>query len=190
MEIIETNWGIANTYNDTIKINSKLNQFPELRKKILQHEYEHIEANKRKGLNRFAKNREIDARTEVRFKDILPFIKRYPKALFQQYCPINYSKEENTIYFEWSLIFLYSIFIGIGYGILKLINSFSTTSELSWQITKNIAWIIGIILIIYFIGDRLRKNINKNNWKELDKKRKKTRWEKKLNKLGINPNIQ
>ena len=181
MDIIKSNFGIANTYPDRIEINEKLYQpeFNLLREKIIKHELEHSKA---KG---FWKNRKIDVLTEVKFKDLIPFIKKNPKVLFQQYLPITYSKKKNTLYFEWSLIFLYSIITGLGFLVYYLINLFSTSQEMFWQIIRNTGIILGVVLVLYFIGKKFRSSTSKINWKEEDKKTKLTSYQKKLKKLGI-----
>lgn len=157
--IKEVNWGVANTYkegkNYIIEINSQLQDFPKLREKILNHEREHSRA---KG---FWKNRKIDALTKLKHRDLLKFYKKYPKTFLQQNIPINYSKEKNTLFIEWSRIFLIIIYAGILFGIYYLINLFSNSPTFFWEVAKYMGIIFGISFLIYFIGKRLIKYINK-----------------------------
>ncbi len=177
MEIVKSNWGIANTFNDRIEINKNLDDFPGLKQKIIHHEMEH---SRTKG---FIANRKVDALTELKFKDIFPFVKKYPKAFFQQYIPISYSKVDNTLYFEWSLITLYFIFLGMGYLIYRLILFFSMDSAFSFIILRNIIIIFGVILGLYILGKFLKKYTSGIDWNEGENKL--TNEQKKLKKLGI-----
>ena len=179
MDIIESNWGIANTYPNRIELNKHLKDFPKLREKIITHELEHAKAKS------WIANRKVDAFTEIKFKDLIPFIKKHPKALFQQYLPITYSKYDNTIYFEWTLILLYLLGTGVLYLIYKFISVFATNSHLFWQIMKNIAIIGAIILFLYWVGKKLRNYTSKIDWKK--NKKKLTKKQKQLKRLGINP---
>lgn len=164
VEIIKTDWGVANTYKTKegyqIEINSKLDEFPEIKEKVLRHEFEHTRV-KEKGHKGFIAQRKIDALTEVKFKDLFPFYKKNPKTFFQQMSPITYSKQKNTLFIEWTLIFLYTIYLGIGYLVFWLINTFSTNQEEFFAISKWI-FIIGLIVfIIYKGGKLLLRSLNK-----------------------------
>lgn len=185
MEIIETDWGIANTIDNKVYINSKLNDYPELKEKIIKHETEHYFANKEKGFKKFAKNRKIDALTEVKFKDLFPFIRKNPRTFFQQYLPISYSSKEDTVFIEWSLVFLYGLIGFLVWFAFKLVNVFSDSKEMFWLILKNTGIILGIIIVLYFIGGKIRKSINKEA--DSGKKVKLNKRQRRLKKLGVNP---
>jgi hypothetical protein len=166
VDIIKTRFGIANYYSnpERIEINEKLFEpkFEILKNRIIQHELEHHRA-KSKG---FWKQREIDLKTNITFKDIFPFIKKHPKAFFQQSLPFSYT--DNTIFIEWSLIFLYLIIIGVGFGIYKLIDVFSSNSILFWKIIKYMLIVGFIVWVLTILGRRVIRGINKQS-KELKK---------------------
>ena len=161
MDIFEVDFGIANTYSDRIEINKHLIEFPTLREKIIKHELEHSRESK------FWKHRKIDALTEVKFRDLFPFIKKYPKYFFQQYFPFTYRNK--TLYIEWSLLILYSLGIGFLFLIYFLINLFSNDSSFFWRVIKYMAWILGIISLVYFGGKKLIKIVNSEYKKEIKK---------------------
>jgi len=164
----EVNFGIANTYKTEkghlIEINYKLQEFPKLREKIVEHEFEHAKAKS------FWKNRKVDALTDLKFKDLFPVYKKYPKLFFQQHLPFNYSKEKKTLFIDWSLIFLYSFYIGIGIGIYSLIKLFSKDSIFFWKVIKYIAIILGASFLVYQGGKRLRKSVNEEAQRLTSKK--------------------
>lgn len=159
VDIIKTKFGIANYYSnpERIEVNEVLfePEFNLLLNKIVQHELEHHRA-KDKG---FFKQREIDMKTELKFSDLLPVYKKKPSLFFQQMSPIVYL--DKTIYFEWSLIILYLLGIGILCGIYLLIRAFSTDNILFWKIIKNMAILFPIIIILYFLGKKATKYVNK-----------------------------
>lgn len=161
--IKEVDWGVANAYKTDdgylIEINYKLQEFPELREKILTHEREHT---KSKG---FWKQRKVDALTDLKFRDLFPVYRKYPKLFWQQNIPINYSKEKNTLFIDWSLLFLYIFYAGILVLIYFLVNLFSTNSVFFWKIIKYAGIILGITIVLSFIGKKLKKAINEESVK-------------------------
>ncbi len=161
--IKEVEWGLANTYrlgdDYVIEINSKLKDFPVLRKKILDHEFNHT---KNQG---FWKNRKVDALSDLRFRDLIPIYRKYPKLFMQQNIPFNYSKEKNTLFIEWSRIFLTIIYAGILVLIYFLINLFSTNSIFFWKIIKYTGIILGITIVLSFVGKKLKKAVNEESVK-------------------------
>jgi len=152
MDIIETDWGCANTYSDRIELNKHLREFPELRERVLRHELEHAKANS------FFKNRKIDALTELKFKDLWPFYRKYPKAFLQQYFPVTYRNK--TLYFEWSLIFLYCFYFCVGLLIFWIISFFSTDRAMFWKIVKYVILVLTASVIVRVGFRRLIKYIN------------------------------
>lgn len=163
--IKKVGWGVANTYSVgddyVIEINEHLfePEFDDLRSRIISHEREH---SKEKG---FWKNRKIDALTDLKFRDLFPVYRKYPKLFWQQNIPINYSKEKDTLFIDYSLLFLYIIYSGILVLIYFLINLFSTNSVFFWKIIKYSGIILGISISLSFIGKRLRKAVNEESIK-------------------------
>ena len=154
MEIVETKkYGLANTIGGVIFLHPILQDFPELRQRIIHHEFEHQKA---KG---FLANRKVDALTDLKFSDLLPIYKKKPSLFFKQYSPISYI--DKTLFFEWSLITLYLIslgFLGLIYWIIK---TFSKDSFVFWKIIQYIVIISIIVLIVYFGGRWVIREINK-----------------------------
>ena len=185
MEIKKVSWGVANSYpkEDVIEINENLflPEFDPLREKILEHEREHMQTSSWMG------QRKVDLKTELKFKDLSPFYKKFPKTFFQQHSPITYSKEKGTLYFEWSLIFLYLIGIGVAYLVYLLIETFGTSPMLFWKIIKNILIVGGIVLVLYALGKYLKKSTSKIDWNK--DKTKLTKQQKKLKRMGLNPEV-
>ena len=179
--IKEVDWGIANTYkedgNYVIEINHKLQEFPELREKIITHEFEHAKAKS------FWKNRRVDALTDLRFKDLFPVYKKYHKLFFQQHIPINYNKEKDTIFIDWSLCFLYTFYAGILFGVYSLINLFSTNSIFFWKVMKYIVIILLGSFLLYQGGKRLKNSVN-DEASKLTSKKKLTEKQKLKNLIG------
>ena len=163
--IKKVDWGVANTYRDgndyVIEINEHLfePEFDDLRSRIISHEREHT---KNKG---FWKNRKVDALTELKFSHLFKFYKKYPKKFIQQNIPINYSKEKNTLFIDYSLLFLYIIYAGILVLIYFLVSLFSTNSVFFWKIIKYSGIILGITIVLSFIGKKLKKTINEESVK-------------------------
>ena len=166
MDIIKTNWGVANYYSnpERIEINEILYEpeFENLKNRIIQHERKHSKA---KG---FIAQRRVDASTKIKFSDLIPIYKRKPILFFQQHSPITY--KDNTLFFEWSIIFLLLIYTGIGTLIYYLIKLFSKDSAFFLTISKNMVIILIIVFFVYFGGKRLFKYINEESAKELTKK--------------------
>lgn len=164
VEIRKVEWGIANSYpkEDLIEIHSDLDkpEYEGLKRKILAHEMEHI----KKKSQGFIAQRRVDFRTNLSFRDLLPFIKNHKKNFLQQYFPITY--KDNTIFFEWSLIILYFVYAGIGTLIYFLIKLFSKDSTFFWIIIRNMVVISMVVFLIYFGAKRLFKYINEEYKKE------------------------
>ena len=159
--IKEVDFGIANTYKTdrgyVIEVNYKLQEFPSIRKKIIDHEFDHTKQNS------FFKQRKVDALTNLKFMDMFPIYKKYPKLFFQQHIPVNYSKEKDTLFIEWSLLFLYAIYSGILVLIYFLICTFSTDSAMFWKISKVAGIILGVSIILSFLSKRLIRYLNKTS---------------------------
>ena len=166
VDLIKTNWGVANYYSnpERIEINEKLDepQFEGLRQKIIKHEFEHHRA---KG---FVAQRKVDVLTELKFRDLFPFYRKYPKTFLQQHSPITY--KDNIIYFEWTLIFLYLFYIGLSALVLWRIKLFSKDSVFFWKVLQYMFWIFAILVVLYLIGKILRGYINEEFKKEVTKK--------------------
>ena len=166
VDIIKTKWGVANYYSDPerIELNEKLDepQFEGLKQRIIKHELEHHRA---KG---FLAQRKVDVLTELKFRDLFPFYRKYPYTFFQQHSPITY--KDNIIYFEWTLIFLYLFYIGLGALIFWLIKLFSVNTIFFWVVIKYMVWIFIALIVLYTVGKGLRGYINKEFKKEVTKK--------------------
>jgi len=165
-EIIETEWGIENTYSDRIEINKDLVEYPELRKKILKHEFEHARI-KEGGTKGFIKNRKVDALTEIKFWEILKFAWKRPNT-WTQFLPITYSKKEDTMYFDWSIIFLY-----FGATLFLYFVSDFIIDIFGWEILWRTLPITILILVLLYIIKKLSKRfiamINKESKKATSK---------------------
>ena len=164
IEFEEVDWGVANTYKTEtgfkIELNKHLIEFPELRNKIIEHERQHTI---QKG---FLQQRKVDIKTKIKFSNLFPFYKKYPKTFFQQMSPISY--KDKTLFFEWSLIFLYTIYLGFAFLIYYLIKTFSKDSLMFWKIIKYIIIIFLIVIIVYYGGKELIKYINEQSKKIKD----------------------
>lgn len=165
VEIKKVKWGVANHYSnpESIEINEKLDepQFKELKQRIIRHELEHT---KQKS---FWGQRKVDSLTSLTFIDLLPFYRKYPKTFFQQHSPITY--KDNTLFFEWSLIILYTFYLLVGSLIFWLISLFSKDSAFFWSVTQNMVIILIIVFFVYFGGKILFKYINEEFSKEVIK---------------------
>lgn len=162
-DIIETTkYGLANTIKGIIYLHPILNDFPKLKERVIAHERKH---QKGKG---FWKQRKIDSLTKIRFRELIPVYRKKPLLLLKQYSPITYI--DNTLLFEWSLIFLYIFYLLIGGLIFWLIKLFSKNSIFFWKVVQYMFLIFLIIIILYFVGKSLRNYINKEVKKEVTKK--------------------
>ena len=88
VEIVETEFGVANTYKTKegfrIELNKNLDEFPRLKEKVLEHERDHTRT------EGFWKNRKLEFHSKVRFRELIPFFRKYPKTFLQQYSPTVY----------------------------------------------------------------------------------------------------
>jgi len=111
MKVIETDWGVAYTYDDIIEINPVLYKYPGLLAKIIEHEYHH-------NRNKTADIRH-DLKELLKFDiDYIRFCFRHPIISLQSLAPVWYHNKEWNI--NIFLCILYSIIlIGIGF-FLKL----------------------------------------------------------------------
>ena len=171
VKVVKVNFGVANTYKTekgyVIEINKKLYEpeFENLKNRILAHEFEHT---KQKG---FWKNRKVDALTDLKFKDIFPVYKKYPRTFFQQHIPINYSKEKKTLFIDWSLIFLYSFYAGLLFGVYSLIKLFSKDKVFFWKVMKYVIIFLVASFVVYKLGKGLRNYVNKEADRSTSKKK-------------------
>lgn len=153
MEIIFTEkYGLANTIDKIIYLHPILNDFPELKEKVIKHELEHVRS---KG---FWENRKIDSLTEITFRDLFPVYKKKPSLLLKQYSPITYI--DKVLYFEWSLIFLFLFYLGVIFFVYLFVYSFSPYPSKTFL---NIIIFLGIITIFYALAKRFISEINKES---------------------------
>lgn len=106
MEIREVDYAIANNFGDYIEINKHLKpEYPKLYRAILKHELSHTNEKGFTGKD-FALDLTDDS---INYKELLVFIIRHPKALYQL-LPI-FRKNKVWIYdinlmIVWSVIFI------------------------------------------------------------------------------------
>lgn len=163
VDIVETDkYGLANTINGTIYIHPKLKEFPDIHSKVIRHEIEHTRQKSWMG------QRKVDALTEIKFKDLYPFYKKYPSVFFKQHSPITYT--DNTLLIEWSLIFLYSIYIGLGGLVYWIISIFSSDRAFFFKIVWYMFLIFMGIFFLYYVGKMLKGYVNEQAKKKVTKK--------------------
>ena len=185
VEIIKVKWGVSNYYPnpERIELNEYLfkPEFKNLKNRIISHELEHSKSKS------WIANRKVDALTKIKFKDLLPFYKKHQKCFFQQNFPITYSKKQNTIFFEWSLILVYLLIGGTIIGIYEFISFFSATPQMFYKILKYIGILIGIMITLFLLKIYFKKKTSEIDWSKDEPKLNKI--QKKLKKAGINPEM-
>jgi len=120
MKIKEVNIGIANYYGDVIEIHEDLKYFPNLYKRVLEHEFRHGEIDEKQlsNLEHFKldfKPSNIQVATEL-----FLFMYKRPRT-WVQILPLYYTKERGIIYdTSWISTWLFiSLIIG---GVLMWLN--------------------------------------------------------------------
>lgn len=113
--IIKRNYGIADRFNDgTIEINKNLDDYPKLKKAILDHELGHTS---KKEFNKSDFIHDLNATKDIDKKELLRFMIKHPKSL-TQFLPINYSKKRGLI-IDVNMAIAYIVIITIvSFGIL------------------------------------------------------------------------
>ncbi len=119
LNIVYRNYGIADRFDDgTIELNINLNDYPELKSSLIQHEIKHTNNPK---LNKKDFLHDLSTRDKIRIVDLIKFMVRHPLALVQ-FLPIYYTKKRGLIK-DNNLIVVYSFFlivalIAIYFGII------------------------------------------------------------------------
>ena len=112
VEIIETNWGIANYYpkSQQIEINKHLKDYRKLYLPILRHELGHDDT-----LFSWKELKyDIISDNKVSQWELIKFIIHHPKAL-TQFLPVSYSRTRGFVY-DVNLLLLY-LFLGTIIGL-------------------------------------------------------------------------
>lgn len=163
VEIITTEkYGLANTIDGIIYLHPILDEFPSTKTRVIRHEIEHTKKKSWLG------QRKVDAFSSISFRELLPIYKRKPSLLLKQYSPITYI--EKTLLIEWSLVFLYLFYIGVGALIFWIIKLFSTDSVFFWKVIQYMFWIFAIVIVLYLGGKWLKNYINEEAKKRVTKK--------------------
>lgn len=102
--IIEVNYGLASSYDDGIEINKKLQNYPELRKKIIEHEKRHT-----KGSYSITDLMNDFRSKDPYFMESLKFCVLNKEALIN-FFPVMYSYHFKAITFNTSSILPYIYF--------------------------------------------------------------------------------
>lgn len=119
LKVILRNYGIADRFEDgTIELNRNLNEYPELKRAILQHEIKHTSNPK---LNKHDFLHDLSTQDKIRTWDMLRFMFRHPLSLVQ-FLPIYYTKERGIVK-DKNLMIIYFFFfiiasIGIYFGMV------------------------------------------------------------------------
>lgn len=93
LDVIETNWGVANRFPDnTIEVNKHLKDYPHLYRPIMSHEKNHTnDTFSWKDLKH-----DINSDHKIKQMDLLAFMIRHPKAL-SQLLPFYYSRKRGFV---------------------------------------------------------------------------------------------
>ena len=118
LKVIYRNYGIADRFEDgTIELNRNLNDYPELKNALIQHEIKHTNNPK---LNKKDFLHDLSTQDQIKTWDMMRFMFRHPLSLVQ-FIPIYYTKERGLIK-DKNLMVIYTFFliiagIGIYFGI-------------------------------------------------------------------------
>lgn len=115
IKIVKRDYGIADRFSDgTIEINKNLDDYPKLKKAILDHELGHT-TNKEFNKSDFV--HDLNSTKDIDKKELLRFMIKHPKSL-TQFLPINYSKKRGLI-IDVNMSIAYIIIVTIiSFGIL------------------------------------------------------------------------
>ena len=105
MEIIYTDWGLANRFNDHIEMNINLKKYPKLHRKILMHELRHTD----KVFSWEDLKNDLSS-SGIKTWDIIKFMIQNPKS-FTQIIPFYYTPKKGFVYdinlsLMWGVILL------------------------------------------------------------------------------------
>lgn len=95
MKIIYRSWGIADAFNDgTVELNKHLDDYPELKRALLQHEARHTNE---PGFTKKDFYHDLTTIDQVKQWDMIKFMAKHPLSLIQL-SPITYSKRRGLMY--------------------------------------------------------------------------------------------
>jgi hypothetical protein len=150
-EIIYVNYGISSSYDDVIEMNEKLNKYPILKQKILEHELRHENGRytKKDFKNDFqAKNSS--------FFDSLKFAFKNPEAIIN-YFPFMYSYHKKVMTYNSSALYpfiYFGLLFSLFFTLLFKINFFLCL--FSWAIL-----FMGTNVLLLVLTHLLVKKIDK-----------------------------
>ena len=117
MEVVYTDWGIANRFEDSIEMNRNLKKYPKLHRKILAHELKHTDT--------FFSVQDLKndlSSNDLNHLDMIKFMIRHPKS-FSQLLPIYYTKKHGIVY-DVNLSLMWLFIIGVFGGVIFLATRF------------------------------------------------------------------
>lgn len=109
LKIVETNWGVANRFDNEIEVNKNLSKYPELYKVVIEHELNHD--------NSFFSMKDFkhDVMPNINLFAVLKFMIRHPSSL-TQFIPFYYNKQRGFVY-DINLILIYALSFGLLGGV-------------------------------------------------------------------------
>ena len=117
MEVVYTDWGVANRFSDSIEMNRNLKKYPHLHKKILAHELRHT--------NNFFSIEDLKndlSSNDLNHWDMIKFMFKHPKS-FSQLLPIYWTKKHGIVY-DINLSLMWLFIIGAFAGVVFLTTNF------------------------------------------------------------------
>ncbi len=116
LKIVYRGYGIADRFSDgTIELNKALDDYPKLKKSIIQHEIRHTSNQK---INKKDFLHDLSTPDQVGTFQMFKFMARHPLSLVQ-FLPVYWTKKRGLIV-DLNLIIIYSILIVIAGGISLL----------------------------------------------------------------------
>jgi hypothetical protein len=106
LEIREVDYGVANNFGDYIEINKNLNDYPKLRRAILEHEFGHTNTKGFSGQDLAHDLSEV----KVSNFELLKFMINNPKS-FHQLLPIY--KKDKTLFYDINMMIVWGVLFGI-----------------------------------------------------------------------------
>ena len=106
LKIIKRGWGIADRFPDgTIEINRNLDDYPQIKKSIIQHEARHTN---REGFTKEDMIHDLSTIDQFSQWDMVKFITKNPLSLIQ-FLPIYYHFKRKEWIMDINLLVIYSI---------------------------------------------------------------------------------
>ena len=108
LKIIKRNWGIADRFPDgTIEINKHLDDYPDIKKSIIQHEARH---STHKGFTKKDLMHDLSTIDQFSQWQMMKFIVRHPFSVIQ-FFPVYYHFKRKDWVMDINLIIIYSIIV-------------------------------------------------------------------------------